>query len=147
MTPRDYWSAWQRLTPAERRATLGALLLLPAVAAATRVIRLPRILRWSESTASLDRDLTADQLVRAVARAARYGPYAGNCLSQSLVLMRLLRRSGIESTLRLGARTGDGTMEAHAWVETDGVVLNDGPDVAARFAPFPHPAEPGRVRW
>jgi hypothetical protein len=83
-----------------------------------------------------ERIAIVQQLLRAIARASRYGAYRGNCFSRSLALIRLLRMRGIESDLRLGARSVDGQMEAHAWVERHGIVLNDAPDVAARFRVF-----------
>jgi hypothetical protein len=59
-----------------------------------------------------------------------------NCLERSLVLWGLLRRRGIRSDLRIGARKNGEKFEAHAWVECQGVVLNDTPDVGERFVPF-----------
>jgi hypothetical protein len=72
--------------------------------------------------------------VEIVASASRIGP-EGTCLTRSLVVGGLLRRQGIESTLRMGVKKTD-TVEGHAWVEVDGQPVNDGPDVADRYAPF-----------
>jgi hypothetical protein len=57
-----------------------------------------------------------------------------DCLPRSLMLCWLLRRRGIDSQLHIGVRKGNGKMEAHAWVERNGVILNDQPDVNERFA-------------
>ena len=48
----------------------------------------------------------------------------------------MLRGRGIVGELRYGARTADGKLEAHAWVELNGRVLNDRQDVETRFARF-----------
>jgi hypothetical protein len=49
----------------------------------------------------------------------------------------LLRRRGIASALRIGVRKGQtGSLEAHAWIECCGQVLNDRTDVHERFAAF-----------
>jgi hypothetical protein len=80
----------------------------------------------------------------AVNRARRYAPYRGNCLSQSLTLLYMLRRRGVAPTLRLGVRLSAARLDAHAWVEFDGRVLNDTQDVHTRFAPFSTSNPPGR---
>ena len=80
-------------------------------------------------------------LVRA---AARHCPYYTTCLPQSLTLWWLLRRQGIESDLRFGARKEAGQMEAHAWVELGGIPLNDTLDVDQRFKPFERAVMPTR---
>jgi hypothetical protein len=59
-----------------------------------------------------------------------------SCLRRSLILWWLLRRQGIESTLRVGVRQGPTGLAAHAWVECLGQVLNDDADVGQRFAGF-----------
>ena len=62
--------------------------------------------------------------VRMVNAAARYG-LGSTCLEKSLTLWWLLRREGIVSSVRIGARKTSGKFEAHAWVERDGGALNE----------------------
>ncbi len=69
-----------------------------------------------------------------VSIAARHGPVKADCLPRSVMLCWLLRWRGIDSNLHIGVRKGNAKMEAHAWVERKGVVLNDRPDVHERFA-------------
>ena len=72
-------------------------------------------------------------------RRARQPPRASHqskCLLESLALWYLLRRRGYDATLYLGARTLLGPFEAHAWVELDGKVLNDAPNVRDVYEPF-----------
>lgn len=78
----------------------------------------------------------ATRLSQAVSRVRRYGPYRGNCLSTSIALLWLLRRHGCDAVLRLGAQLKPEGLTAHAWVELDGVVLNDTADVVTRYTPF-----------
>ena len=129
------------MSPRDLRATLSALVLLPALWIALRILGLRRLAGWIErrplAQSEIDRPTAIDEAVRAVARASRRGAGRGTCLSQSLALVHLLRRRGIQSALRLGVRKSGERMEAHAWVEADGVVLNDSADVAARFVPLP----------
>lgn len=57
------------------------------------------------------------------------------CLPRSLCLQWMLARRGMESRLRIGVRRqGEGTLEAHAWIEDEGgLPLNDTTDVESRF--------------
>jgi len=81
-----------------------------------------------------------------VARAARNVPWPATCLRRSLVLWALLARAGEPAELRVGFRRERGVFEAHAWVEHQGRVLNDAPDVRERYAvpadPLVGPATP-----
>jgi hypothetical protein len=79
---------------------------------------------------------------RMVRIAARYNLIRLNCLPQSLALWWLLHRQGISSDLRIGVIPKAGGLEAHAWVEFQGVPLNDQDDVRERFAPFPETIAP-----
>ena len=76
----------------------------------------------------------AIQLARAVDLTAMYGLYRANCLARSLVLYRFLQGSRINCYLRIGADLSRDGLFAHAWVEYEGVVLNDRADVVERFA-------------
>ena len=75
----------------------------------------------------------ARQIAEMVRVAAVYGRFGATCLPQSMVLWRFLQGQGIGCDLRLGARQENGNFEAHAWVEVDGVALNDAADVGERF--------------
>ena len=63
-------------------------------------------------------------------------PYQSKCLLESLALWHLLRRHGYDAELVLGARTLLGPLEAHAWVELKGEVLNDSANVRDVYEPF-----------
>jgi hypothetical protein len=78
----------------------------------------------------------ARRIARMVKIAASHGPYRATCLPQSLTLWLLLRRRGIASSLRIGVRKEISRLDAHAWVEIDGIVVNDRMDVPDRFVPF-----------
>ncbi len=49
----------------------------------------------------------------------------GTCLERSLTLWWMLRRQGIPSEIHFGGRLEDDVLEAHAWLEVDGVALTD----------------------
>lgn len=133
---------WRRLSADERRTFIAALVLVPAMHVVVRVIGFNRLqLRVANTAARATRaDVPTAQAVRAcvisINRVKRFSILRGNCLSQSFALICLLRRRGIEPTLRLGARLTESKFDAHAWVEYDGRVLNDSQDVHTRFTPL-----------
>jgi hypothetical protein len=84
--------------------------------------------------------LTA-RMVRSAAHRSLVRPA---CLEQSLALWWLLERQGIASSVRIGTRKTEEKFEAHAWVECDGMALDEhGEDhqhYAAFDEAFPSPA-------
>ncbi|MGH9383052.1 MAG: lasso peptide biosynthesis B2 protein [Vicinamibacterales bacterium] len=140
-----------RLPSAERRLVLRAV----AVHAGVRLKLWRHGLQASDSLLSrLSREqpqmrygLDPDRIARLVTSALRERPLRGNCLSESITLWLLLRRSGHDCFLRIGARRSTTGLEAHAWVEMDGVPLNDLADISQQFPPFPASSLPsaGRV--
>lgn len=138
------------LTPTERCLLSEALLLLPSVAIGLRFLGYRRILRKLEAGAGrFPTDIPADVpplvfvelAVWAVRLAAARGPYRATCLRQSISLWWMLMRRGIGSEIKIGIQRTDTGIEAHAWVERDGRVLNDSQDIARRYPPFPNPGQ------
>ena len=133
-----------------RRLLLTALVALPFVTLGLRLAGLRRCQRWlAHATGGTGpRGMTGDEqkriqrTVQMVRLAARHALGAPTCLPQSLGCWWLLRRQGIESDLRIGTRKENGLFEAHAWVEYQGLVLNDRSDVQQRFTPFAEAIEP-----
>lgn len=82
---------------------------------------------------------SARAITRFQQSAARHLFLRTNCLEQSLVLWWLLQKRGFAAELRFGARKEEGRFEAHAWVELEGVVLNDTLEHHLHFAPFDRP--------
>lgn len=133
MGPFDRWRA---LTWREQRLVLASALAVGAAAAGLRLAGVRRAL-YVASRAPHGRPFTSEQIrdrVNAVTRAGRYVP-GGSCLAQSLALSWMLRRHGVDAAVRVGVRT-DGGFDAHAWVECDGVALNDASRPGGRYAPF-----------
>ena len=63
-------------------------------------------------------------------------PVRITCLRRSLTLQRELHRSGIHAALALGVRRRDGGVEAHAWIEVGGEVVNDAAELVATYLPL-----------
>lgn len=59
-----------------------------------------------------------------------------NCLAKSLTLWWMLRRQGVSSDLRIGVKTAHDHLQAHAWLELNGAVLNDSLDNISNFECF-----------
>jgi hypothetical protein len=143
--PRSRWKAWTRLSRSDRQLFVEAALLIPVLAVSLRVFDVQRTLRWIEGAfrprrrTSDEDEAIVDRAVRALRRTRRHAPYAGRCLPRALALKWMLGRRGVESALRFGARMEQGRFSAHAWVERHGVVLEDFPQLTARFKPFVGP--------
>jgi hypothetical protein len=71
-----------------------------------------------------------------VAAAAKEGIVHGKCLEQSIVLWWLLLRRRVPAELRIGVRQSGTGLEAHAWVEVQGNIVNDNEDVLNEYVPF-----------
>ena len=140
---RHAWQRWLELSRRERLTFVQALFLLPMAGLVLRFGRYQTVISKLEKAAPLkQRQSEVDPLPEAqraaqmVNAAARRGPYDATCLRRSLVLWWLLRRRRIATDLRIGARIEGGDFSAHAWVEMEGTVLNDAPDVGKRYATF-----------
>jgi transglutaminase superfamily protein len=140
------WRKFRLLSQLERLLLIQSLLLLPLNGLA---LRLASFKRWQSILARLSPikndsiEILSEaqiEIARAAFRMARaasgHGLYRAKCLPESLTLWWLLRRRGIESRLRFGARKQGALLEAHAWVEIKGIPLNDSADVERRFMPF-----------
>ena len=134
----EAWRKFRRLPAAERGLLVRAVLLLPTMAAALRVVGFPRLTRWlGPRVARVPAPpVEPAALARIVALAARRGPVRARCLTQAVTLWWLLARRGIASQVRLGVVKENGALKAHAWlVGTGGVVAECGSD-RNDFVPF-----------
>ena len=73
---------------------------------------------------------------RMVNAADRHGLVHPSCLVKSLTLWWLLGRQGIISELRVGVRKEGGNFEAHAWVEREGMAVNEPEERHRHYAAF-----------
>ena len=68
--------------------------------------------------------------------ADRHGLVHPSCLVKSLTLWWLLGQQGIGSQLRVGVRKEGANLEAHAWVEREGMALNEPEERHHHYAAF-----------
>jgi hypothetical protein len=132
------------LPASDRLVLVEAMILLPATGLGLRWFHMNRLIGWMSKladlhagkTVALDQQGEALRARRLVGAAARNGLYGGTCLSRSVTFWWLLRRRGVRSDLRIGVRKQKGELEAHAWVECDGIVLNDRAERLEDYAAF-----------
>jgi len=136
---------FRRLSGFERAVVLEAVITLPVVWLAVRLLgfRICRAAfeepaRAARNSRFLETDTLniAKRIARLEAVTAANLFFRTSCLEQSLVLCRLLRRRGVNATLRIGARKEADRFEAHAWVEMAGNVVDGGGTEHLHFRPF-----------
>ena len=146
---RRKYNRWRRFSREERGLIIKAWLLLPVMVLGLRLAGLQRFQQFLRSQTPAgsvqnpgitNNDIIilghSDKIQKMIRIAARYSLVPAKCLPKSLLLWWLLKRSGIESDLRLGVQKDKEKFEAHAWVEYKGTVLNDSPQVNERYTTF-----------
>jgi len=127
------------MAPAERRLLVLALIAVPLAVAGLRTVGMRRtqsILRRLPSASLCGGRIEPSRVARIVEIASRRGIIRAKCLPLSLTLQSLLAGSGVSADLRLGVRKYGGRLEAHAWVEHEGMALLEAAGVHDRFTAF-----------
>jgi hypothetical protein len=75
----------------------------------------------------------AKALAAIVEAATRRSIIPVTCFIRSVALHEVLVREGLESQIRFGIDRGDTRFLAHAWVEHQGLPINDATDVRERY--------------
>ena len=110
---------------------MRACIAVGAAVVALRVFGVGRTLRIASRPLKSPTKAAIEEIVTAVDRAGRYVP-GGTCLPKSLALAWMLRGSGVAADVRIGVKTA-GQFEAHAWVECNGVAVENVPHGYATF--------------
>jgi hypothetical protein len=76
------------------------------------------------------------RLVHVFGRVTARTPLAHNCMHRALALQRMLSRRGVAVKLCIGIGHKPNLFPGHAWLEVDGVVINDDADVVSRYVPL-----------
>ena len=134
------------LSPSEIYVIFISLLLLPVVAILLKVKGFKQtqhiMSQFSKNAAdsNLPKEFQlnkAQNITRMVSIAASFGAFRVKCLSKSLLSQWLLQRKGIISDLKIGTgKDVSASFNAHAWLEIQGVVINESQDVRRRFSVF-----------
>ncbi|SRR6266446_5749038 len=128
-----------RLSSREVWLLLQAAVLLPAARLALHFVTVAQLKDFGARgvNGAKSPQLPPQATARMVRVAAQYGFSRAKCLEQSFVLRWLLLRQGIDARVLFGARKEAEQMQAHAWVEVDGISLDeDDDDMHRRFSPF-----------
>lgn len=143
------WARLRALSWSQRALLLEALVQLSFTAVALRVGPKRLAVMTSRREARPASASVAREIARLVEVAARHGVMRPSCLQRSVALWRILRRHGIESELHLGARRCPDQRSPvfHAWVECNGVVLNDRADVRGHYVAFEPTGEVAEMRF
>lgn len=133
----------KQLSPWELWVLLQALCLLPLVVLGLRLTRFKSMQstlanRLPVGAVSIDSNALSQAYIIAgmVKVASVHGLCRATCLPQSLLLWWFLRRHRIGGDLRFGVHKTETRFDAHAWVEVDGVPVNDTEDVRERYKPL-----------
>ena len=82
-------------------------------------------------------DNNLNKIVRAVNISTRYMPGGAKCLARALTTQVIMKRQGYSPQLRLGVAQGEqGKIEAHAWIEYQGLVVIGDLQNLSRFIPL-----------
>jgi hypothetical protein len=137
--------SWRKLfsLPASRWGWLvRAHWLFPYVSLSLRVRGLPKTLAAVRKP-GIDLDGQAPpgvdealEMARMVNIAAHRGLFRPKCLTRSVTLLAMLHRARFPAELHIGSRKDGAGLDAHAWVEAEGLVLNDSREKVQAYQRF-----------
>jgi hypothetical protein len=134
------WKKFQELSWAETFLLAQALWLLPINVLGLRILGFRRWQSVLERMIAKPRTNSADvvtaQGIARVVNIAAAQMFHAVCLPRSMTLWWMLGRRGIASELRIGVRKEADIFTAHAWLECQGIVLNDSAEVGTDFTVF-----------
>jgi hypothetical protein len=126
---------FSKLSRNERMQLIQAILILPVIHIALLTLGYSRLqemlVKLTQLKLNRNSQSEAENLRRArdisgiVSIAAQHGFFRATCLRRSILIWWLLLREGISSRICFGTRIVNHQLEAHAWVELLGVVIND----------------------
>ena len=112
---------------------MRALAWLIAASAAVRCLPYATVRRAIGRIPAGRTPISPAECATAMRRAAKVWP--ARCLPQAIAGYCLLRRGGLAPVVKLGVAVEPRGLDAHAWLECDGVIVTGG-DVDRQYAPF-----------
>ena len=110
---------------------------------ALRITTLPRLTNfiarcagnpWLKHLPLFHRKYDPERLYVLANLAARVTFGSGLCLGRSLLLLWMLKARDQPAELLVGVNKGNDIFNAHAWIETEGRVIGDRPEMTGQFA-------------
>ncbi|WP_176722219.1 lasso peptide biosynthesis B2 protein [Candidatus Thiosymbion oneisti] len=141
---RRRWRGFTSLEPGDRLLFLmlwGQLVMISVLLRLLTLRRTRQLLMYLTPKkpgypTGLDQAMAYAQRIRKLAWiASRHLPFDAYCLRQSVLIWWFLRRRGLAAELRIGVNNQEAFL-AHAWVELEGRLVNESPDVTERYRPF-----------
>ena len=140
-------SKLRSLELADYYVLLWAMIMLPVVGVRLKSQGFKKTFSWAKSppanhaSSSIDAKARAIHLGKLINFVAIYGFYRANCLCRSLVLLKRMQLEGLTGELQIGVpkdRTAQSLsiLDAHAWVEYEGSVVNDQADLTSSHVKF-----------
>jgi Transglutaminase-like superfamily len=129
----------RRMRAPDYATAIEVLALAVWVEVALRVMPFSRLLERLKHSPHVT--ISGDEyqrLLRYVAVAYDVLPFPATCLRRSVVLYGLLERCGVASRVCFGVAKSGSALDAHAWVECDGVTPDSG---SLHFTTLAPPAE------
>jgi len=100
--------------------------------------------RWAAEGSSQNQLPDAEASIQRTLRVQRIARQKvgveGTCLTRSLSLWAALSRQRVRTEIRIGFRRSGGEFEGHAWVEFEGVPINEDAKVVETYSVFAEPA-------
>lgn len=136
---------YRALDPEARKLFWRAVTLLPLIAWSLRLrgFKKTKETLQKKVPTSPQAAMAAEQVAKDVERTCRmvrsgahHGIVHPTCLVESLALWYLLQEQSLPAHLRIGVRRLSEKFEAHAWVESEGVALNQTDGAHQHYAAF-----------
>lgn len=142
-----YLSKLRSLGLVDYYVLLWASVMLPVVGSRLKSQGFKKTCSWAKGpptnhpSTSIDATARAVQLGKLINFVAINRFYRANCLCRSLVLLKRMQREGLPGELKIGVPKNrkarpPSVLDAHAWVEYRGSVVNDHVDVSSSHARF-----------
>lgn len=128
------------LSAGDRYFLIETLILLAGIRLGLWLLRfgtLLKLLNKISQPRQISRRISISKIVWAVNAATRYVPGA-KCLARALATQVLMNRYGYSPELRIGVtKNQTGKLEAHAWIEYQGLVIIGNLQDLSRYMPLP----------
>jgi len=113
--------------------------LLLAIDIGLRILPFRKVQGWIRPPHQKEKsELEAERIIQRSSGfldlAARHHLYPMTCLRRSLTLQWLLSRAGLYTTLQFGVRRENGNLQAHAWLDYQGQVIDKNPIPTEQYA-------------
>ena len=134
----DARTRWLMLVSAILRVAISTGFRLVGVSETQRYVR-----TWASRAQNRQWFADPRELIRNAQRAQgvvrRNTGIGGRCLARSLTLWGILLRFGVATDLRVGMRKRNGLVEGHAWLEYQGVPINESGELIETYDVYPDP--------